>query len=570
MQASGRRIIKRKTWVCCRCRSLSTTSIANLAERRPNQKLPAIPARTRFAPSPTGYLHLGSLRTALFNFLTAKATGGQFILRVEDTDKKRTVEDAESRLYQDLKWAGLQWDEGPDIGGPYGPYKQSERTSLYQEHAQKLLESGHAYRCFCSAERLNSLAMERTKQGLPIDYDRTCANISSEEADERSAKGEPYIIRLKVPNVAPIYNDLVYGTVGQQKKTKESRSLHAQSSYEDPVLIKTDGLPTYHLANVVDDHYMDITHVIRAVEWMPSTPKHMFMYHAFNWEPPIYAHVGLLQDPTRQKLSKRDLSSDIRELEREGIFPEALVNYVALFGWSHRLGTDFISLQDLVNNFDLKFTKGNTIASPTKLFHLQRRYAEKYVSERGKEYDSMIERLEEEAEQYLKERPGPPIYPNSELKARVAAVLRVDAVNYTTPKKFLERNSYFFCNEPRNKWSTGSNDHQLKDAIGLLSSNFKAVTPEQWDEESLKHVFDRIADEILVRGSPEEGSQIDRGNPGLSTVQNFLRWALCGGRPGPRLISTMAILGREVSLQRIEDAASSLEALSVEVKDDSA
>ena len=158
-----------------------------------------------------------------------------------------------------------------------------------------------------------------------------------------------------------------------------------------------------------------------------------------------------------------------------------------------------------------------------------------------------------------------PICPNSELKARVAAVLRVDAVNYTTPRKFVERNSYFFCNEPRDKWSTGSNNQQLKNAIRLLSSNFKAVTPEQWDEESLKHVFDRIADETLVRGSPEEDSKTDRGNPGPSSVQHFLRWALCGGRPGPRLISTMAILGREVSLQRIEDAASSLEALSVDV-----
>ena len=158
-----------------------------------------------------------------------------------------------------------------------------------------------------------------------------------------------------------------------------------------------------------------------------------------------------------------------------------------------------------------------------------------------------------------------PICPNSELKARVAAVLGVDAVNYTTPRKFVERNSYFFCNEPRDKWSTGSNDQQLKDAIRLLSSNFKAVTPEQWDEESLKHVFDRIADETLVRGSPEEDLKTDRGNPGLSSVQHFLRWALCGGRPGPRLISTMAILGREVSLQRIEDAASSLEALSFDV-----
>ena len=163
-----------------------------------------------------------------------------------------------------------------------------------------------------------------------------------------------------------------------------------------------------------------------------------------------------------------------------------------------------------------------------------------------------------------------PIYPNSELKARVAAVLRADAVNYTTPRKFVERNSYFFCDEPRNKWTPGSNDHQWKDAIGLLSSNFKAVTPAQWDEEYLKHVFDRIADEIFVGGNQEEGSQTDSGKPGLSFVQHFLRWALSGGRPGPRLISTMAILGREVSLQRIEDAASSLEALSVEVKDDSA
>ena len=163
-----------------------------------------------------------------------------------------------------------------------------------------------------------------------------------------------------------------------------------------------------------------------------------------------------------------------------------------------------------------------------------------------------------------------PIYPNSELKARVAAVLRVDAINYTTPKIFFERNSYFFCDEPRNKWSTGSNDHQLKDAIDLLSSNFKAVTPEQWDEEYLKHVFDRIADEISIRRNQEEGSQTDSGKEGLSSVQHFLRWALSGGRPGPRLISTMAILGREVSLQRIEDAASSLEALSVEVEDHSA
>ena len=259
-------------WVCCACRSLRRRPAATkrrgigtqTAYRKSSQKLPEKPARTRFAPSPTGDLHLGSLRTALFNYLLAKATGGQFLLRIEDTDKKRTVPGAEDRICRDLRWAGLQWDEGPQVGGPLSPYRQSERTSLYQSHAQRLLQSGHAYRCFCSAERLDELARMRSKLGLPTDYDRTCLGLTGQESDEKASQGHSHTIRLKVPDVYPRYDDLVYGRVGGARPLG-TRMTHAQQSFEDPILLKSDGRPTYHLANVVDDHLMEITHVVRAV-----------------------------------------------------------------------------------------------------------------------------------------------------------------------------------------------------------------------------------------------------------------------------------------------------------------
>ncbi|KAL2048544.1 hypothetical protein N7G274_000456 [Stereocaulon virgatum] len=562
MFAARRTIVGSKTWTCCRCRLLSTAT-----ERRPSLKLPIFPARTRFAPSPTGYLHLGSLRTALFNYLTAKATGGQFILRVEDTDKKRTVEDAESMLYKDLKWAGLQWDEGPDIGGLYGPYKQSERTSLYQSHAKKLLDSGHAYRCFCSPERLNNLAKERSDLGLPTDYDRMCTNISMAEADERSTKMESHVVRLKMPDVAPVYNDLVYGPIGQRRKTEKSQLLRAGqwSSYEDPVLIKSDGLPTYHLANVVDDHHMRITHVIRAVEWMPSTPKHMVLYKAFDWEPPTFAHVGLLLDDSRQKLSKRGLASDIRGFERDGFFPEALLNFVALFGWSHRLGDDFINLQELVKNFDLKFTKGNTIASPLKLFHLQGRYAEKYIKEGGKEYESMIDRLHTVVAKHLAECPENQVWTDNKLRDRIAAILRLDAANYTTPNEFFARLSPLFCSQPRKEWESHPEDHVLKDNMDTIVNSFKEVSCQRWSEANLKDVLSQMTSALEAKwdGNGDVAYDLDptAGKRRMSIVKSFLRWALFGGRSGPTLMVMMNVLGRDLSLQRIEDAAAQLDTI---------
>lgn len=245
-----------------RCRAFATCSRHQIQnsferrERRPSQKLPTYPARTRFAPSPTGYLHLGSLRTALFNFLLARATGGQFLLRLEDTDQKRTVADAEQRLYKDLRWAGLEWDEGPDKNGPYGPYKQSARTALYREHAEKLVDSQHAYRCFCSSERTGA-----TSELVGGECARTPAEIS----DARASRHESHAIRLKMPKQESGYNDLVYGTVRGERASPRTNKFLGQGCFADPVLIKSDGFPTYHLANVVDDHHMKITHVIRAV-----------------------------------------------------------------------------------------------------------------------------------------------------------------------------------------------------------------------------------------------------------------------------------------------------------------
>jgi glutamyl-tRNA synthetase len=268
------------------------------------------------------------------------------VLRIEDTDRKRTLPDAEQRLYEDLSWAGLEWDEGPQIGGPYGPYRQSERSELYQEHTDKLLQSEHVYRCFCPADRLNSLAHERNKIGLATEYDRTCARLSREESDERASKGESYVVRLKVPEVYPEFEDLVYGKVGKNLRPPR----RSGDGYEDPVLLKSDGLPTYHLANVIDDHFMNITHVIRGTEWLQATAKHMVLYDAFGWAAPQFAHVGLLVNEEGQKLSKRNLDLDISHFrDTMEIFPEALTNFAALLGWSHTEKSDYLPMEELVS-----------------------------------------------------------------------------------------------------------------------------------------------------------------------------------------------------------------------------
>ncbi len=311
------------------------------------------PVRVRFAPSPTGHMHLGSARTALYDYLLARQTGGQFILRIEDTDRKRFVEGAEQELMDGLRWLGIQWDEGPDIGGPCGPYRQSERKAIYQQYAEQLVDSGHAYYCFCSPQRLDAVRKDQQSRKENPRYDGLCRNLSLAEARARVAAGESYVIRFKMPqDGTTVVRDLLRGDI-----MLENRML------DDYVIVKSDGLALYHLAAMVDDHLMGITHVIRGSEWLPTHPLHVNLIRAFGWEEPVWVHLSIFLKPSgKGKMSKRDtaeLANDgysifVKDLLALGYLPEAIINWVALMGWSYDDHTEFFTLADLVEKFSIE------------------------------------------------------------------------------------------------------------------------------------------------------------------------------------------------------------------------
>lgn len=293
--------------------------------------------RTRFAPSPTGFMHIGNLRTGLYAYLFAKQHGGKFILRIEDTDQERKVEGAEEMVYRTLKIAGLTYDEGPDKDGGYGPYVQTQRMGLYKEYAEKLVELGGAYYCFCDKERLESL---KDENGVHT-YDKHCRNLSKEEVERRLNAGEPYVIRQKVPeNVMTSYTDMVFGEIKVDT-----------ADIEDGVLLKSDGLPTYNFANVVDDHLMGITHVIRGTEYLSSTPKYNIIYDAFGWKRPEYMHLPAIMKDATRKLSKRYGDANFEDFISKGYLPEAIVNYIALLGWCPKDNREKMSMQEMIEAF---------------------------------------------------------------------------------------------------------------------------------------------------------------------------------------------------------------------------
>jgi len=302
--------------------------------------------RTRFAPSPTGYLHVGGLRTALYCYLFARKNKGKFILRVEDTDQKRYVEGAVDNLLKTLEWVGLTYDEGPHKDGGFGPYVQSERTDLYRKHAEILLEKGAAYRCFCTPERLEEMREKQTKMKQAPMYDRTCYKLSKEDVAEKIKAGVPFVIRQKIPHGQKVmFKDLIRGIV-----TFDSNTI------DDQVLMKSDNFPTYHLANVVDDHFMEITHVIRGEEWLPSTPKHIFLYAAFDWKTPEFAHLPLLLNHDKTKLSKRQGDVSVEDYIQKGYTREAIINFIAMLGWHPGSGIEkeMFTLEELVEAFELE------------------------------------------------------------------------------------------------------------------------------------------------------------------------------------------------------------------------
>lgn len=324
--------------------------------------------RTRFAPSPTGYLHLGGLRTALYTYLFARSTGGTFILRIEDTDQEREVPGAIDKIYQSLKLAGLTYDEGPDVGGDYGPYIQSERKALYLPLAWELVEKGGAYPCFCTRERLDQARKDAEAKGETFKYDKHCLGIPPDEAKRRVEAGEPFVIRQNIPEEGKAsFDDVLYGHVEVDCAT-----------LDDTVLIKADGLPTYNFANVIDDHLMAITHVLRGSEYLSSAPKYNLLYEAFGWEKPIYMHLPPVMADAHRKLSKRHGDPSFEDLLEEGYLGEAIVNYISLLGWSPGNDREFFTLAELEQTFDPKgLSKSPAIFDKDKLTWMNSEYIRK-------------------------------------------------------------------------------------------------------------------------------------------------------------------------------------------------
>lgn len=335
--------------------------------------------RTRIAPSPTGDPHVGTAYIALFNYAFAKAHGGTFVLRIEDTDQARSTAASEHAILEALRWTGLQWDEGPDVGGPHGPYRQSERASVYQAHAAQLVEYGHAFRCFCSADTLTEMRQAQMAAGQTPRYDGRCAALSEATVTERLASRDPYVIRMRVPETGDcVIHDRLRGEI-----------TIPWSQVDMQVLQKTDGLPTYHLANVVDDHLMAITHVIRGEEWIPSAPKHQLLYQYFGWEMPELCHLPLLRNPDQSKLSKRKNPTSILFYREQGFLPEALLNYLGRMGWSMPDETERFTLDEMVKAFNIdRVSLGGPIFDLDKLRWLNGQWLKSALSD-----EDYVERL---------------------------------------------------------------------------------------------------------------------------------------------------------------------------------
>ncbi|TRX92428.1 hypothetical protein FHL15_006595 [Xylaria flabelliformis] len=549
------------------------------ARTGPTSLLPSTPARTRFAPSPTGYVHIGSLRTALFNYLLAKATGGQFLLRLEDTDQKRLVPDAEDKLYEDLKWAGLSWDEGPDVGGPYGPYKQSSRLQTYKEHANQLLENGQAYRCFCTLKELDTMKKLALDESRDPVYNKACSHISAEESAQRAANGEAHCIRFKSDSKAPPVQDLVYGTY------------KSPVPVDDFIIIKRDEFPTYHFANVVDDHLMKITHVIRGAEWLVSTPRHVALYDAFGWEPPQFAHVGLLVDQNKQKLSKRFGSFNLSSWKEKSILPIALLNYVLLLGWSPSRNSgersEIMNMNDMIEKFHLRFTKGDvTVNSKNEFF--QKAHLRKSLSETGDKETvlaSLLPNLSSAIGQYLKIREENEGWgPDGDLGVRIGGLVRparptnsesvvsqnylralfeLDGQSYTTPTEYLKRNVWLVWQIPPNEYeyrlreyepvldklfvqpSVEEPERKLSELTTTLLGYLQGIPETDWTEKNIKSTIGPFIKSI---------GYYSEEKPFHHWGWKFLRWVVTASAAGPALIPSMVLLGKDETLVRVRQA----------------
>ena len=471
--------------------------------------------RVRFAPSPTGYLHVGGLRTAFYNWLLARREGGSFLLRIEDTDRTRLVEGAVEAVLDALAWAGVSPDEGVGPGGPLGPYTQSERLDVYRAHADRLLEAGHAYVCFCTPERLAAMREEQIARGEAGMYDRSCRSLDPAERDRRLAAGEPHVVRMKIPDGRTLtVDDQIRGPVSFES-----------SLVDDQVLMKSDGFPTYHLAAVVDDHLMEITHVIRGEEWLSSTPKHLLLYEYFGWEPPRFAHVPLILNASGKKLSKRDGDVSVEAYREKGYLPEALLNFLALLGWSSGDEREFYTPQELVGVFSLdRVRKSGAVFDFDKLLHMNGLHMRAQSTQR----------LVELALPFF-DRAGRP-RPEPAYLAKVVEVLG-ERANLLTD--YVEPALYFY------------EDPETYDP-GTVKKRWKAGSPELLEAwmavlEDLPDFTHDALDQALRTLAESRGT-------GAGNLIHPTRLALSGVGAGPGLFEFMEVLGRETCLRRMRRA----------------
>lgn len=488
--------------------------------------------RVRYAPSPTGEPHVGNIHTAFFNWLFARHSKGAFIVRIEDTDQKRLVPTAPESILESLRWLGMDWDEGPDVGGAYGPYFQSQRLDIYSFYARKLIEEGAAYPCYCSEKRLEQMRAEQSARKVPPGYDRRCRNLTPAERAAREAEGIVPVVRLKVPDEGEItYHDMIYGDITVRNAT-----------LDDLILLKSDGFPTYHLANVVDDHLMEISHIMRANEWLPSVPRHVLLYKAFGWQPPVYAHLPMLLGPDRAKLSKRHGATSVLAYREMGYTVEAVQNFMALLGWAYDDKTEIFTLEQLIEYFTLeKVSPSPSIFSVEKLDWLNGHYIRTMAT------DTLAQRalpfITQDLRAAGKDEAAWPADRVAALAQRFMPLVQERIKRLTDVWPLVD---FFFSDDVTYDRALlvgkGMTDANVRDVLKAALAALQGV--ERWQPAAMEAALRPLAEQL-----------------GLKVGQFFgtLRVAITGKTITPPLMESMEIVGRAVSLARLRQALALVE-----------
>ncbi len=488
--------------------------------------------RTRFAPSPTGFLHVGGLRTALYAYLVAKQNGGKFVLRIEDTDQKRTVEGAIEGIIKSLAWAGIIPDEGPEIGengeifqvGDKGPYIQSQRLNIYAKYAQELLEKGHAYYCFCTSERLEDLRNYQQKNKLPSGYDRHCRELDQSEVKSKIDSGEAKVMRMKMPTEGEtVFNDLIHGEVSFKNEL-----------IDDQVIVKADGFPTYHLAMVIDDHLMEITHVIRGEEWLSSTPKHIQLFKYFGWEVPKIAHLSLLLNADKSKLSKRQGDVAVEDYAKKGYLPQAMVNFVAFLGWNPGTEQELYSMDELIKAFSFeKINKSGAVFNLEKLDW----YNQQYI--RSLSFEDLVNvSLPSLIEAKLVDKNVDKVW--------LAKALSLEKDRIITLAQLPEALNFIFTLPEYDGqilvWKKSSFE-EVKNILPRLVEYMNTISVQDWNKEKLQTMM---------------GEWVGENSFANGIVLWPLRVALSGQQNSPGPFEIAEVLGKDESLKRLNTALSKL------------